>query len=99
MNNNNAKESFSDEQKVRELNDGELTAASGGYEQGSGVKYSVGSVVDFCYDAPGKKGHSLDKGTIQGIVRESDGSSFLYLINGEKNGLITVAESRILKVY
>lgn len=92
MEDNNIKET-----NARELTDEELTAAAGGVAENVESKYPVGAYVEFFYDEPYRKGHTLDKGTIQGLARGID-YQLGYLINGERSGLIIVKESAILKV-
>lgn len=85
-------------QQTGELNEEELAEASGGYLYENDPQYSVGAVVGFRYDEPGRRRHRTDKGVIQAIVRTRD-TSCQYLINGETIGLIVIEESYIDKVY
>ena len=85
------------EKNARELTDEELTGAAGGVTENVEPKYKVGAYVEFFYDEPHRKGHTLDKGTIQGLARGLD-YQLGYLVNGERSGLIIVKEYAILKV-
>ena len=83
-------------QQAKELNDEELSVASGGYMENFEQKYSTGTRVEFWYDEPGRKGHSLDNGTVMGVGRCIDTTPG-YLINGDKVGYIVVKEISIIK--
>ena len=98
MEKNTGEAIYPETHQAKELNDEELSGASGGYLYDFEPKYSAGTVVEFWYDEPGRKGHSLDKGTIQGLARGIDTTPG-YLINGERIGLIVVREKSIIKAY